>query len=465
VLVESYNVIVLDTTIPQPAVSLLDIVRGDIRFREGNHYIFPRQPVTRINSLQGSVTGTVSTSAYALQCLADPLLEGRSTRAQDYLLVTDSGTGVIPSGTPVVVTSESHVLIGSTVEYLSNLGINPLTVRVFNTSRTLEYSGPFDPLGADFTILETTGNPVAIVRVDTGAILSGQEVLVDYDHDENFVVSYDTNFLITAMQDALDEAKHITADVLAKESFVSRVNLAATIVLSRGQTPLTVDNAIRTNLENYMRGLGMGNPLRPSDVVGVIEGTQGVSFLVLPLTQMVRDEGSWITYEGVLTDQTTDFTRVSTWSTTQASVYLVRDGLNNATTTGGGPTNIFRGVFEEDTLLALQLIQPDTLGYIAGQSYIIGGAGLVIPGISDDTTLFAQGFVTNAAISAQRLVLTANHILLSLPAAETPLGKNYKVTYVVGVDTGVKQIEADTMESLSLGTLTFTFDEDRANVR
>jgi hypothetical protein len=118
-------------------------------------------------------------------------------------------------------------------------------------------------------------------------------------------------------------------------------------------------------------------------------------------------------------------------------------------------------VFEEDRLLVLQTVQPGTLGYSAGQSYIIGNDGLVIPGISDDATLIAQGFVTDAAISAQRLLLTANHILLSLSAAESPVGKNYKVTYAVGVDAGVKQIEADTMESLSLGLLTFTFDEDR----
>jgi hypothetical protein len=465
VTIEDYNIIVLDTSIPQPSVALTDIVRGDIRYRDSDRFTFPRQPVTRINFLRGSVTGTVDSTVYSLKRLADPLVLGRSTIAGDYLLVTDTEDAelTIPSGDPVVITSESHVLIGETVEYLNNLGINPLTIRVYNSTRTTEYNGPFDPSSSiDYTILDgDQENPVAIVRTETGSIASGAEVLVDYDHDENFVVSYDSNFLVTAAQEDLDNYRHTTADILAKESVINRVNLSATIVLSRGQRPATVDSAIRTNLENYMRGLGMDAPLRPSDVVGIIEGTAGVSFVILPLTKMVRDEDSLIIREGLVSDQDVDYQVVSEWSTESVQVYLLRDGLSNATTDGGGSEDDFRGVVEDDVALDLQTVQPEALGNGAGRAYIIGNDGLVIPGVSDDDTLIAAGYVTESAINEQRLALTANHVLVSLALGDTPVSHEYAVTYLVGVDSGVKRIEAGVMESLSLGTLTFTFDEDR----
>jgi len=464
VTIEDYNLIVLDTAIPQPSVSLTDIVRGDIRFRDSDKYVFPRQPVTRINFLRGGVTGSVDSAAYTLQRLADPLVLGRSTMAGNYLQITDTQSGItIPSGSPVVITGESHVLIGETIEYLNNLGINLLTIRVFNSSRTIEYNGPFDSSGAvDYTILDgDQESPVAIVRTETGSIATGQEVLVDYDHDENFVVSYDSNFLVTAVQGDVDNFRSMTADILAKESVINSVNISATVVLSRGQRPDTVDSAIRTNLENYMRGLGMKDPLRPSDVVGVIEGTVGVSFVILPMTKMVRNTGDLIIREALVSDQTVDYQVVPAWSTESVNVYLLRDALSNATLDGGGSASDFRGVFQDDLELELQVVQPSVVGNAPGRAYIIGDDGLVIPGISDDATLIAQGYVTSAAITAQREVLTANHILISLTQGETPLLYNYSVTYLVGYDSGVKRIEAGTMESLSLGTLTFTYDEDR----
>lgn len=466
VTVEDYNIIALSSLVPQPSVALTDIIRGDIRYRDSDRYVFPRQPVTRVRSLQGSVTGLVGTSGYALKRLADPLKLGRSTSAGDYLQVTDTQSGVvIPSGNPVVVTGESHVLIGETVEYLSNLGINPLTIHVFNTLRTVEYLGPFDGGVADYTVLDGDSvNPFAIVRTDTGTIASGQEVLVDYDYDENFVVSYDSNFLVTAVQEDVDMYRHATADIVSKESIENRVDVSATILLVQGQTPATVDSAIRTNLENYMRGLGINDPLRPSDVIGVIRGTSGVSFVIVPLTKMVRAEGSLIIREGLVSDQASDYQAVPGWSSESVQVYLLKDALANATTDGGGDLHTFRGVFQGDVELSLQVVSPSALGNTSGRAYIIGGTGLSIPGYSDDATLLAAGYTTDAAIRAQRIVLTANRILLSLPLGQTPVQYNYSVTYLVGEDSGVRRIEAGMMEALSLGSLVFTFDEDTRNV-
>jgi hypothetical protein len=465
VVVESYNTIALSTVVPQPTIGITDVVRGDFRFRTSDSFVFPRQPVRRINSLTGSVTGLVDETAYVLNRLADPLREGRSTRAGDNLQVIDSQVSgvVIPSGTPIAVTDENHVIIGQTIEYLENLGINPLTIGVFNVDRTVEFVGPFDPAGSnDYTIIEgDERTPVGIRRTEGGTITSGQEVLVDYEHDENFVVSYDTNFLVQAVQDAVDGSRHITADVLAKESILVRSNLASTILLRRGESPGTVDTRVRTNLENFLRGLGLGDPLRPSDVVGVKEGTQGVSHVILPMTTMVRDVDSLILREALVSEQDQDITLVTEWSQEAVLVYLLEDALANATTNGGGPDTEHRGVFEDEVGLILQTVQPEVLGEGPGRCFIIGNAGLSIPGISDDQTLTDQGFETDQEISDQRKLLTSNRILVSVSVGGSPLNHDYTVTYLVGEDAGVKSLEPGPAESLTLGDLVFTYDEDR----
>lgn len=467
VTVEDFNLIKLDTSQTQPSLDLTDVVQGDFRFRSSNEFVFPRQPVTRINSLVGTVTGSVDPSAYVLKRLEDPLQKGRSTEAGDSIQVVDSQDSsiTIPSGDPITVTNESHVIIGETTEFLNNLGVNPVTIRVYNNDKTVEYDGPFSPTGTtvDFTIIEgDETTPAGIRRTETGDILSGQEILIDYQHDENFVVSYDSNFLVTAVQEDIDESKHVTADILVKESVSTTVDLAVSVVTNRGENPNTVDGRIRTNLTNYFRGLGLGDALRPSDVVGILEGTQGVSYVVLPLTRMVRAEGSLIIREPLVVGQASDYTLIEDWSTDSFNVYLLEDSLVNATTNGGGSQNEFRGVFQNDIALDLQVVLPATaLGEAEGRAFIIGDSGLVIPNISDDVTLENEGADTDQEISEDRKTRTGNRIIVSLPVGQTPDEYEYAVTYLVGQDSGVKAIEPGSTESLSLFEIDINYDEER----
>lgn len=465
VVIEDFNVIVLSPTATQPNFFLTDVITGDFRFRTSEAFVFPRQPVRRINFLRGSVTGDVSSDAYVLERLASPLQEGRSTEAGDRLRVIDTGdpTQTIPSGTPITVTDETHVIIGQTTEFLNNLGINPLTVVVLSADRTITYAGPFDPSGVnDYTIIDGTDTePLGIRRTESSAIASGQELSIDYAHDENFTVGYDTNFLVQAVQNDLDDMRHITADVVAKEAVINFVRLDATIVLNRGQRPDDVNRLLRTNLENFFRGQTLGRPVRPSDVIAVMDQTSGVAFVVTPLTRFALDEGSLILREEVVTAQEAGISRVEDWSTQTVDVYLIEDALDNATTDGGGSDNEFRGVFEDDFTMELQTVQPDTLGEGPGRAFIIGNSGLIIPGISDDQTLDDEGFRTDAEKSAERANRTGNRILVSILNSDSPLNHQYSVTYFVGQDLGVRFIDPGPAESLSLGNVDFTFDEER----
>ena len=471
VTITSYNIIQLSTSVVQPAVDLTDVVLGDYRRRNTDSYTLSRQPVSSLTSVQGSVSGVLDTDAYDLYHPYDPLSWGRSTLAADYVKITgttDSSGDILPSGDTITVTDEEHVMLGEYLEYLDNLGANYLTVEVWNEDRTIQYRGPNDSSGvSDFTIVdgdETTA--LSLRRITTGNIASGQTVLVDYQHDENFTVTYQTNLVVSVTQEDVNAKRHVTADVLVKDAIPVPVDIQATVVLKSGtaaqaaQDQSAADQDIRTAIENLFEGLRGGDPVRQSDIVGVIEPISYVSYVVIPLTTMVRAEDALVVREFLATDQAGDGTYVTAWSTSTVSVWLIEDELSSATTDGGGPETEFRGVFQDDVALTLEVTTPSSLGNGAGRSYIIGKDGVSINGISDDVTLTALGYTTEDSRNAARAALTGNRVLISTTTDESLTSYQYRVTYVVGEDSGPKNIDPGATSYLTVGTLEFTYDYD-----
>ena len=456
----SYNTIQLNAAIAQPVVDLTDVVLGSYRKQAGTQFVLPRQPVASITSVVGTVAGTLDPANYGLYHPNSPLDYGRSILSGDYLQINGGA-----SGSAVTITGEQHVLIGQYPEFLDNLGANYFTVEVFSADGLTQYKGPNDPSGLpDFTItLGTQTTAVSITRVETGAIPSGATVLVNYLHDENFTVTYTTNLIVSLAQNAIDDTKHATADVLVKEAIPAPLDLSATVVLQKGRDPVVVDQALRTNLDNFFASLRLDNAVRQSDVISVIEQTVGVSYVVVPLTKMVRSEGSTVVWDLISTDTATESVVLSSLSTNAASVYILTNPLSAATVDGGGETTDFRGVFQNE--IALDLLEStaslNALGVTVGRAYIIGGEGRSIVGYSDDATLIAQGYVTATAIQARRLDLTANHVLISLPIGVSPTAYSYATIYVVGQDGGTKDIDVGPTEYAIIGNLTLTYDEDR----
>lgn len=467
VVISSFNLVQLSTDVVQPTVTLTDVVLGDYRRITGNTFVLPRQPVRSISTITGAASGELPTTTYRLVHPKDPLGEGLSELAGDYVEITpvdDGSGGLIPSGGTVSVSDESHVLVGVYPEYLDNIGADPLSVVVKSADGLTTYRGPNDPSGfSDYTLVdgdETT--PISVVRTTTGDIASGATVLISYDHDENFVVTYTTNVIVGVVQDAVDARKHVTADVLAKEAVEVPVDITATVILVRGAEQSSVDSSIRTSLANKFARLRLGDPIRQSDIVAIIEGTTGVSYVEVPLTTLVRQEGSTVVRESLRTDQAGDVTYIAAWSNATVSTWLIEGELAAATTDGGGPEGAYRAVFQDDVPLTLVTSSPSTsLPATTGRSFIIGAEGISIPGLSDDVTLAAAGYTTTSAMEAQRIVLTANRVLLSTGVDDSPANHVYGITYVVGTDAGAKNIDTSAAEYLSLGNVEFTFDEDR----
>lgn len=452
-------------------VSLGDIITGTYRYRTSNKHVFTRQPVVSIGSFKGdpSQSGTVSPSLYKLFRSQSPLALGRSSEGGDYLQVVQPTSGVtvaIPSGAPLTVTQEQHVILDTT-EYLNSLGAVPETIQVFNSTGLTEYNSPFkagsDP---DYTIiLGTATTPVGIKLTEASNIKSGDTILISYKHDENFTVEYDTNFLVGSVASEIEASRHVTGNMVAKAALPVPVDITGTIVLRKGAAASTVDAEVRTELARLFNPLFMGEPVRQSDVIEAIDAVGDVSYVVVPLVKMARGDNAVVVREAITTDVDADSTKITAWSTATVDTYLIHDALASATSHAGGPDNEFRGVFQDELRLFHQEDAPNVNGVpireVADGAFIIGSVGLDIPGYSDDATLKAKyPFATDAEIVTHRKTLTANRVLVALKTGDTPTKHDYKVTYIVSGDTGAKDIVPGAAEYLTVGDLDFSYDED-----
>lgn len=435
VVILTFNTIQLSADYNNVFPAITDLVVGDLRFRTSNAHIFTRQPVRQIESFSGTVTGEVDPDAYTLIRAESPLQKGRSTKAGDYLQLVEGSGVTVPSGDPITVSGEEHVIIGEYPEYLFKLGSSPLTVQVWDSSRTTLYKGPYDPSGSpDYTFVEgDSQSPYGIIRTTTGNLVSGQTILIDYQHDENFVVTYETNLLIQLAQKQINSKKPLEADVLVKEAIPVPIDLAGTILLdsnSGTNQPGLVGSRIQTALTNFQNSLQLGDSVPQANIIDQIKGVDGVSYPEVPLTKMVRTDNTPITRESILVDSEADFETIFNWSTQTHTVFLLKNSLSNATVVGGGQNDTllgiqnYRGVFLDG--IEQEIIPPpiSNLGIPLNQkphnAFIIGNDGLSIPGYSDDATLQALSpFIStedrDAWVLDTRKSLTANRILVTLP--------------------------------------------------
>jgi hypothetical protein len=413
-------------------------------------------------------SGTISPTFYDLFHPSDPLVFGRSTRAGDYVQVIqplDEDPLDIPSSEPIVVTDEQHVMLDG-IEYLDNLGVNPVTIQVWNADKTTEYKSPFVDADPDYTIIdEDQPNPVGILLTDASAITVGESVVIDYQHDENFIVTFETNSLVSITQEDVDEFRHLQADALTKEAVDVETDMAGTIVLRNGADANAAQGNVRTAVSRLFGSFVLGEPLRQSDVINVLDTVAEVSYVVTPLTKLVKGDGATVVREPVFTDQAADWTFLAAWSTPTIHVYLLDNALSSATADGGGPSNEYRGVFADEARLTHLDTAPNYNGVplknAPGQAFIVGNGGIVIPGVSDDATLQAEfPFATPDELDVYRVQITANRIIVSLTPDQVPSDFDYTVTYLVDTDTGVKNIEPGPTEYLIVGDLDFVFDED-----
>lgn len=429
-----YRTFQINTAIPQPVTVFDDIITADYRFQIVNKFYMTLQPVRRVVSVVGEVSGALEVDThYQLYKTDDPLWEGESTIAQNYVAITPQGVPSVPSGDTITINDELHVLIGFEQEPLSSIGINTATIRVYNEARTIEYARP-EELVPDYDIIPgTSTTPAKIVRTSASQIASGQEVSVDYVHDENFVVTYVINDLLQQLQAMINNRRHVTADVLVKQAILNSVNIETTVQLQQSASKDKSDPIIRNNVSLILDQKLIGQDVAQSNIDAAINDSTGVQYNVLPMAKMAYADGSLKLRELVLST----YARVSSLDAGGNLAYILTNALEYPTTDGGGLETEHKGVFQDDVTMSLASDLVSVCS-ASNQAFIIGSGGAVIPGYTGPT---------------------ANHVVVSLEdtGVNTPEDHSYRVSYVIRSDAGSHDISVSAVEVLNLGTFVITY--------
>lgn len=452
-----YRTIQLNSFLPQPVTTLDDFVEGDYRYRSNNKFTASIQPIRSISSVVGENSGALDpTLGFSLVKLEDPLLEGESTRASDF--VTINQVGSVPSGISIVVNDEPHVMIGQFRESLKSVGINIFTIRVYSKDRTILYNGPDSQYPDYFILGGSQTSPVTIIRSSDSQIVSGTSVSVDYEHDENFTITYVVNDVLQQLQARIEKSRHTAADVLVKQAIENPMLTEATIQLGPNAVQSSVDSGIRTSTTVLTDNKGIGEPIYQSNMSSSMSAVSGVKFVVQPFPRMTLSDGSLRIRDSL----PSDYQSLPSLGKFTNSVYILEQDLPFATIDSGGLSTRHHGVYMDDIIMSMAS-SLSTIGDLPNQSWIIGSTGAIIEGYSDDATL-APLFVTPADIAAARLARTANKVVVSLNSGivpvDTPLAHTFSATYQVFGDRGSKDIEISPVEYLTPGSLTLTYRPD-----
>jgi len=449
-----FRTIRLSLLVPQPDTALDDFITGSYRYRNNNKFTPSVQPVISVSSVVGEISGIISPgNGYLLYKTQDPLIDGESSLANDYVEIKQVDN--VPSGDVIIVNDETHVLIGQIEEGLLNIGINLSTILVLSEDRTTIFNGP-DTEDPDYSLMSgTSTTAIRIVRTIDSNIPDGSVVSVDYEHDENFEVTYTVNDLLTRLQLEVNRMKHITADVVAKQAIANPLDIQATIQLRPGYEQSTVNNNIRTGYSNLILSREIGEPIHVSDITAVIDNSDGVDFVVQPFAKLTLQNGAQRVRDSI--PSFNNF--IPSLSRGTNAVYILTDSFPFATVDSGGPENVHKDVFKDNIAMATSPTL-NRIGDIVNQAYIIGDDGAVIAGYSDDLTILNSGYTANQ-IDNVRMELTANKVVVSLDygvtPADTPDSHSFSVSYFVYNDSGVKDIITSSVEYLNPGNLTLTF--------
>lgn len=411
------NVIGLDyTNLTNQTIGLgsADIIRVTYRYRRSDPVQFNSQPVERIVSVVGSVSGELTSANYQLVKQDDPLLLGNSTAARDEIEFI-YGNG-LPASSVITITGEPVVLTGFFPQSLANVNVDDTTI-VVKDSLLNSYV-----INADYAIIPGTNKvPTQIARVPGSAIPDGATVFVSYECGEIMTVQYVINNMLTTVQTKIDTMKHITADVLVKSAQITLIDIAMTVSLIPGVGGIqpnitTIDTNIRTKIGNFLANANLGQDIHQSDIIALTEQVNGVDFVVVPFTKMVKANGVQVIREPMPNPQ------FVVYQSGAVTSYISTEKLASSTTDGGGPSNLFRGIFENDFLLNMVTNDVD-VSHAAGNGYIRGDG---------------------------KIIVSTRH-------GTDPNLSKYTVTYVAEGETGAKDIVLSSIEYAQINSLLITY--------
>jgi len=460
---------------------LTDVIRVTYRYRNSSSIVLENQPVRSISSVIGTSSGSlVEGTHYDFNRKDDVILDGNSVRAQRSILPTYNQSDGFPAGT-INNSVENIILSGTSEKELTNKGIIEDSIIVQNLDRSVTYIKNVD---YQINITDET-EPVYIQRVTGSSIVSGQTVIVDYNYGEILTIKYVVNNLVKKVQDNIDEERHITADVLVKESPQTKVDITLSIKLTELAEASATKNAVITAISDEINQKKMGQNVYKSDIIRAVDNTAGVDYVILPMTKMVKADDSIVVREKI------DANRI-TWAlvsgTTQTWITSLKFEDENPTSNGSWTvTTAYSGIVNVDSNV-LNVTTGETYTYVSHTTNTVTLAGITPPlstdvleltyyvrttalvhktlGNSGNTTQAYGVFENDEELTlvdtevevdssiSQAIIASDGAVLISPKNVINPNGTEVRVTYFIYGEDGENDIVISDIEHLDPGTIT-----------
>lgn len=364
------NTILLEKNYQNLAVGLatLDVIEVNYLYRSSNSIVLANQPVESVVYVTSSGGTLIDSSKYTLMKTEDILQNGRSSIAQDSIKFFFNENDNIAEF--IQVTDESHVMLFDTPARLLLKGVDIATIVVSPSS------GADFIKDVDYSIIAGSESAYTYLNLlENSKIRHGDTVLVSYKASENFNVTYIHNSLIGQVQTAIDTMKHACADTIVKEAVQNFADISLRVVKKTGTDTSLLKSRVQTAVANYVAGLKMGDTFTQGALIHVIQGVDGVKEIRLPLVRMMKRNSSFIPLDDLgrlffEVYQKTSGSGVTSYRTTESV-------LTYTTSNGGGDSNLFRGVYEDNILLTMT----STAGEVAkgtGRSYIQADGKIIV---------------------------------------------------------------------------------------
>lgn len=256
-----------------------DAVYNPNALTNGSNAETTEELLTRIKQhLAGIISGTV------------PYYEAKSaedTRVTDLVVVDPDNAFSLrgPASIDIYIQGSQYATYTQTVTnrdqtvYLEKcpvvLGTATATITVDGTDITYTE-------GSGFVIVKDTTSFVATsVKSKDRLVWSSDLVDVIASLESDYTISYTYNYLVEDLQTQLtaDDVKTIGADILVKETTPINVEMAFGIVTLPGTDPISVKQDVITTIEAFVNSLRLNTSLRQSDIINLIENTNGVDYL------------------------------------------------------------------------------------------------------------------------------------------------------------------------------------------
>lgn len=432
-----FDTIQLDTAIAQPPTTLSDLVIGDYRYSEGEDYELASQPVLDVYEVEGEVTGTLDPSLFDLRRVSPGLTYGSTTEAGDRLMfrTTEDPAVIEPSGAPIAVTGELHLMRGESIEYLVYLGADPYTVVVQNTTATITYAGPGSTTPDYEFVYGDARTPLGLRRTSTSTIPSGGAVQVAYSHRENFSVRYSSDLAVQKAQESVSTAGGQSTSVLARGSYAVPVDLEMTVEFQAGGNRAAVARAIQDQISYPFQLKGLGGFMVESEIVRRVAGAHPeVVEVKVPLTFFGRADRAPVMYDARVVASAT---RVDAWSNRTASVWVLEQGLVASPHPFPTPRFLRAGWVDKAPLVVCTTEADLRAG--PGRVLLVPSTGIAPPGLGRRYSQVA---------------------LVSLGPGEDPFGRRYVFSYdAARTRARAGRVDVGGMEYPVLGALTVTLVE------